>query len=335
MQPSRTVRYESIDEVLGAREHRFFGDGFRRADHRLSDLSMTFAEDGSCHLAARASVTYPADWSRKGTVDQRPHLSTVDVLIIGVRLSEILLTGIRLNADQRGLAVLRSVRIKAGRKPVEDDLADFASTARIPPQAPPDVSGRVVSTIGCTVGTLRILCEVTHPASRAGPPDGAARRAPGEPSPIPGTQQFGRYYKGRRHLLEDIEADLDRQSARATVRTLRDTGVSPPRGTLDGCLYTAASPVDCFVVGLQLGQLLLYQLDEITRADSNTLWMRDTALEMNPRRPALPAAAPALARLDQPRLLKNGKGETWRTAHIFGEFHGISLRCSVAHRLLR
>ncbi|MFD1277926.1 AvrD family protein [Streptomyces kaempferi] len=31
--------------------------------------------------------------------------------------------------------------------------------------------------------------------------------------------------------------------------------------------------------------------------------------------------------------MTNSRGEVWRSADIVGEFHGIGLRCSVAHRL--
>jgi hypothetical protein len=324
----KTVRYDSIDEVLGNREFRFFGDGFRRARHDIRDASVTFGGDGSGCIAGRASVSYPADWSRKGAVDQRPHLSTIDVLIIGMRLAEIFLARrapASAGADEP--AVLRSVRIKAGNRPVEDELTGFDVTARIAPAIPSAGAERVTSIVDCQVATLRVQCEVSHPAGPAAAPAGEA----GVPLPIP-PAPFGAPLKARRHELMEIDADLGQLTARAAVRTTLDPGEPAPGGRLDGHPQTA-SPVDCFVIGLQLGQLLLYQLDELTRADSNTLWMRDTLLTMDPSRAALPAVAPALMRLDEPRLLRKSDAEVWRAAKVAGEFQGVSLRCSVAHRL--
>lgn len=123
-----------ISDYLGAPERRFFGEGYKRSRHRLTDFHVP-EPDGAVaevpRLAATAQVEYPSDWSRKGDTDQRPHLSTVDVLLLGAQLTEALLTS-HLGLTEWELATvwLARVRIKAGNRPVEDDLAGFPVSAQ-------------------------------------------------------------------------------------------------------------------------------------------------------------------------------------------------------------
>lgn len=330
--PAPTVaRYASIDDVLGSRETRFFGDGFRRTQHHLRDTSIFSGEAGATRLTSRAGVTYPENWSRKGQMDQRPHLSTIDVLVIAAQLSELLVAHeLRLNRSQRRAAALRTVRIKAGRTPVEEELADFAATARVL-RTVDDTGGTARTGTSCTVGNLRAECEILHPAESRSR-DEADAFAWGEPDD-PQRSLYAGAFRRRRQFLEDIEADFGASRARARLRTVfGEQTEGAPQG-LDATLYFAASPVDCFAAALQLGQFLLYQLDGIPRAQSQTLWMRGTTLELDPHRDALPAAASTVTSLEHSQLLKNAQGEVWRTADIVGELHGTRVRCSVAHRI--
>lgn len=183
----------------------------------------------------------------------------------------------------------------------------------------------------CTVGSLRAECEILHPVATSGP------RGHDEAAPWPASGSRRSLYAGgfrqRRQLLEDVEADFSENRARARLRTTFIEEISEVREGLDATLYFAASPVDCFAAALQLGQLLLYQLDDVPRAQSHTLWMRETSAELDPGRGPLPATADVTVSLQRLQLLENSKGEVWRTADIVGELHGARVRCSVAHRI--
>jgi hypothetical protein len=89
--------------------------------------------------------------------------------------------------------------------------------------------------------------------------------------------------------------------------------------------------IDCFVTALQLGQVLLYELDGVSRAESSTLWMRKTVLELVTAKPVT-GPIPAHVVLEDSTLLNSRTG-IWRSADIVTEFHGIRLRCSVAHQI--
>lgn len=275
----------SIDDHLGPRERRFFGEGFKRVQQTLSNIEI-----GENEIRATAGVVFPREWSRKGDIDQRPHLSTIDVLLFGARLSELYLGG--------GLKpVLRRVQIKAGKAPEEENLEAFEISARVKETV--EYQGRLLTIFDCQVGSLTVTCEIEHDK--------------GERSDLEALE-LDVHDLGKRQLITDVV--LDGERARAQV-------------DIDG--GETVSMVDTFVIGLQLGQALLYELDGVSRAESNTLWMRKTSLELIDSRPVTgPIEIEAV--LEESRLLEAKTG-TWRSADIVTEFHGIRLRCSVAHQI--
>lgn len=334
---AENLRFGDVSDYLGNPDRRFFGEGYKRAQHRLTGLS----DGGSAapSVVGTASVTYPADWSRKGAIDQKPHLSTLDVLLLGVQLTEALLAHHRGlgEADLRG-AWIRRARIKAGSVPVEDDLTGFPVSARLSAEAPSPDPGRSLSTVDATVGALTVRIELDHADVRHAPRrlDGAgAGHVLGDQSRRP----FGDAYKQRRQTVEDVVVAPGRQSATARVRLdARDAAAGPGIGT-EGDHQPSAGLIDAFVVALQLGQIMLYELDQVARADSDTLWMRTTLLEAKtPHRPLVApdgGPLPVTAELREALLLTNRLGERWRRADIAAELAGIAVSCSVAHRLPR
>ncbi|GGV48951.1 AvrD family protein [Streptomyces griseoflavus] len=300
------VTLGTVDDFLGAREGRFFGEGFKRVHHSLTGLTV---DDRG--VTATAGLEIPGAWSRKGDSTQRPHLSTIDAMLYGAQLA-----GLHA-AHTRGLGpdapfTVRSLTIKAGNTPQEDGLDTFAVSGRLL-----DTADDGTTTMECRVGLLTVRVETT-----AGTPE-AARPHPGTASyanaaALPGPWNdapFGVPHRDRRQLLTSVDVLPDASLARA------DLTLAP-----DG----PASMIDLFVAALQLGQVLLYSLDGVARADSNTLWMRRTAIRPAPG--ATAADGRFEVRLREPRLLHSGRG-TWRSAEVVTDHAGLRLSCAVAHLL--
>lgn len=101
---------------------------------------------------------------------------------------------------------------------------------------------------------------------------------------------------------------------------------------IDTAPVAAVSMLDSFVTSLQLGQVLLYEADRVPRAESNTLWMRNTTISTDsPHRRAVGSFPVSVTLVDSRRIV--ARGETWRTATIFGACRGVQTRCAVAHRI--
>jgi hypothetical protein len=315
------LRHESIDDYLGPAENRFFGSGYRRARYGVSEV-VVGPDSGT---SSTVDVHYPADWSRKdGDADLRPHLSTVDMLVLGVQLGEAHLA-LTLDPAQRRSSWLRAVTLRAGTAP-QEHLTGLTGTAR--PRGTRAVSGgELVTSYDCAVGAMRARCEIQHPAGRRPPTETRYATLDDAIGPA-GSRYYGGGLTGRAHRLTDVRTDLAALRARADLR------LDPVAATegVDGAHQPAVSLVDAFVADLQLAQVLMYELDAVRRKDSNTLWMLRTVLTASG--PHRPAAEPVECRaaITGKRLLPL-RGGTWRTVDIEGECAGVSLRAAFAHEL--
>jgi hypothetical protein len=334
----------SVDDYLGPGETRFFSRGYQRAEYAVPGVAGAPAAPAATGVTAEADIGYPADWSRKKAgADLRPHLSTVDALVLGVQLAEVHLAHAhRLGPEERRTLSLRKVALRAGTAPQEELRGVRLSAVPVRTGPAPGAPDRLRSVYECTVGGLRVRCEVDHPS--AGREDGGARHASLEDALGPGGPRFyGEGFKLRRHTIEDVRVDMASLTARGGARFTAAPGAPVPGEGTDGATQPAVSLVDCFVVNLQLAQVLMYELDGLSRESSNTLWMMQTVLEapdvphplpqlLPDAPPGLPEPLEALTSVTGKRLLPL-RGGTWRSVDLRGGLAGIRMRSSFAHEL--
>lgn len=323
-------RRDSIDDHLGSAARRFFGAGFRRVAYDVGAVTIDVATDGRTRLSTSVGVRYPQDWSRKATRDLRPHFSTVDAIVLGADL------GVLAIADAIGLAPaaarsahVSALRISAAGAP-QEELEDLPTTVTARPGAPQQ-DGRALTRTDTRIGSMRVRCDVRHgPGSvRAGRRDHAS---PADVLGDPADRYHGTGFTGWQQHVRDVALDPGASTADATLSVTADrTGTVPaPRAAAPAGI----TAIDAFVAALQLGQVLLYDLDGVARADSETLWMRQTVLTADEPDPADAAGRPITTRLENTALVPM-TGGLWRTADIVGVTAGVTLRCSVTHRLPR
>jgi hypothetical protein len=320
------VLYWSVDDYLGPAETRFFGAGYRRATHDVRDVVV---EAGG--VRAAVDVGYPVDWSTKSSRgDLLPHLSTVDMLVLGAQLAEAHLAAARgLDEQARAGAWLRRVTLRSGTTP-QEELAGLAGTAVLRSTTPvPDAPGQVDSTYDCAVGVMRARLEIRHPWDGGDAPGGSHP----ELDDLLGharTRYYGTGFTTQHHDVSDVSVDMAALTAEASVLVLPVDG-APGRG-LGGAHQPAVSTVDCFVVNLQLAQILMYELDSLARGESNTLWMLRTVLTVpTPTRIHPDPLSATVAITD--RSVVPLRGAPWRNVDIEGDCGGVSLRATFAHQL--
>jgi hypothetical protein len=326
------LHLDTIEDYLGTPATRFFSAGYRRARHEVVDVRAAPADAQPAGVQARVTVRYPVDWSRKaGAMDIRPHLSSVDMIVLGVQLCEAHLThAYGLDAPARCQMRLRKVTLRAGVSP-QEELTELPAAAILRTTSPVSRDeGRFTSVYRCAVGVMRARFEIEHVIrERAAAP--AAYDSLEELLGAAADRYYGDGFTLGRHAIGDVDVDMDALEARATARF--GCAGPPPAAGIDGALQPCVTVVDCFVSCLQLVQVLLYELDRVTRQESETLWMLSTVLApASEPAPASGSAIAARAAIVTKRLLELG-GRAWRDVDVEGDCGGVGLRCSFAHRL--
>lgn len=321
-----TSSYASIDELLGDGSRRFFSHGYKSTNPRLSSLRVvhTLAEST---LTARAALGLDGVWSVKGNSEQVPHLGTTDVLVLACRMAEALLAS-RYSPDLLPTARLASVTISGGSEPVEGLLGDLECRATLE-------DGAAGSVIRCSVASMGAVLEIDHQPAGLGL---ASVQSPTEEALVgeAGSRLYGQLWAQRQVSLLDVVLDGD-GNARAGLsfreQPFLGRNLGDRRG-LEAAYPQALSAVEYFVGSLQLGQVLLYRLDSMDRANSNTLWMRRTRITLNVPCPKIGGGqgTELTVRLKKSRLIEKDGG-VWRCADVVGTFDGGEVVCSVAHRL--
>lgn len=323
------LRFKSIDDCLGNAKTRFLGSGYRRVDHRINDIRVN---DGDEFAGARAvaTVRYPADWSHKSDdVELRPHLSSIDAMILGLQLVEAYLTHAHgLDGPQRRRMWPRRITLKAGNSPQENlhrfgiDVERIAATVGTICQSSSRLRARL--------GTMKLDCDIEH--------DGIAHRdAAGsyqEISDLLGALEYqclGAGSRSRRHVINDI--DIDILGARANAAVLVENSGSRQFDTGMGAAYQPSlTVIDAFLVLAQLMQVLIYQTDDIDRAESNTLWLRKLDMEIAQPRQRSSGRHRAWTEINDGKILVL-RGQPWRKADVTGGIGEITATMSVAHQL--
>ncbi|GAA4438441.1 AvrD family protein [Actinokineospora soli] len=321
---NQTLQRATVDDYLGDGARRFFSAGYRRVDYTFGAVSVSVPGAGHATVATTVGLGYPGDWSKKAAgVDLRPHLSTIDAILLGVQLAEMcLVAAFRPDPAAHRAMWVRRVKIRAGQRP-EEDLGELPLGGRL--RATERVGDEFVSTVDCQVGAMRVRCEVVH----TGVAIHTGRTTLSDPDALLGPadqRYYGTGFARATHRIDDLAVDGVRASG--TVRLQQ----SDADQGIEGAYAPAVTMVDAFATGLQLAQILLYELDGMRRADSNTLWMRSTTLDVrDPRRPADGPLALTTG-LDNSELIAMDGGR-WRTADVVTDLAGTTFTCAVAHAL--
>ncbi|WP_454168130.1 AvrD family protein [Microbacterium lacticum] len=102
-----------IDDQLGRASDRFFGEGFTLVRHELTRTAHS-----NNRIDFTISATYPDDWSRKNGRSQKPHLSSVDAMVLTAQMIEEYLNH---NESTHGTTTLwiSHCSLRPGQQPVD------------------------------------------------------------------------------------------------------------------------------------------------------------------------------------------------------------------------
>ncbi|OJF15803.1 AvrD family protein [Couchioplanes caeruleus] len=328
VEPSPDTRADHIDDHLGPSTQRYFGSGHKRVSHRISHLAWTSvaAEPPGTEAQGTAEIIYPVTWSSKAhNATDTAHVSTIDALVVSLRLVETCLaSGLGLTAAQISRAWLRRYVMRPGSRP-HTDVHDVPLRIIKGRSRPSDLSPGWTSTeFVCVVGGIKVRCHVEHEVGDA--------RSTGAPLSLTTAPYHCGGYRFRTHEVTGVKLAAAEASVGATVRVRDTVQARAGIGELGAAYQPALTMFDATIVYAQLGQVLMYSLDELTRGDTNTLWMR--AVDMVSSGPDSTLLGPMSCTSSVTRSsILNFAGKRWRVSTMQGSLANTTVTYSLGHRL--
>jgi hypothetical protein len=321
-----------IEDILGSRTGRFFGEGYRHVVQHITELAW---EDGGPVGAGPRSgrrangfarVDYPSDWSCKNGIGLIPHVSTIDALALSFRLLDtFLVNGYRNGAMDVSRAWLRRFVMKSGATP-HHDLGRvglrITELGRVPNRPP---AGWRSAVFECEVGNIRVRCELEHENDLV--PRYAAQGALA-PSAAP---YYSAGYRNRVFDIADVRIDAERRSVSASAHHVGNAMLGDSAEIGSG-YQPSLTLLDSSIVLAQLGQALVYSLDELSRSETGTLWMRKVDMWQDSPHQPLSGPLPCTTQVERSSIVDLA-GARWRASNLTGAYGNSGARYSVAHRL--
>ena len=268
---------------------------FGRGYINTSQVISDFAlaeEKGVLSFSCFGSLLVPEVWSVKGESKQKPHLSSIDAIEFAIECLGHLFHH-AFSGDDCSSKLIEKIDIAAGTEPVEERLDVIPLKGHMRNSRP----GTYV--LEMSISSMKVSIILSRGTRKSQFVIGQERQAV---------------------VINDLMLNQGTLTAFAIV--------TPERKNIAESWALSS----CFAAALQLGQVLLYKLDNLSRETSDTLWMRRLSIDVSPSIPALDRPQPIYARLKNVKKLKMA-GETWRRATISSIMCNTQIDCSVAHKI--
>lgn len=248
----------NIDGILGDFEKRYFGAGHKRTGYQMNEPRLGY--DNCVHTRAR--IRQNDGWSQKDGCQMKPHVSTVDGVILSVMLVEKYLAKQYPDLLLQEL-FLAAFEIKAGIKPIED-LNNISCSLK---EQEADAGEYHFST---EIQGMRLLLRFKKMRPEI--------KAAGSMKKDEGLPYICTHLKHLKHDITDIcfaeKGTISCHIARTSLQQLSYDGIGS-RG------QERMSLLEWLIVFSQMGQLVAYDYDLIDREKSETLWMKWVKAEMD------------------------------------------------------
>ena len=269
-------RYQTIDDILGDREKRFFSNGFRNVSYSLKNIKIT---SGSTEINAVGSVFYPDNWSvKKDGTQLKPHLSTLDVLLLSLYVNILHInTTYCLTKSQQAQTWVKSLKIKAGSEAYFDmSQVKIKSKATCMENAD-SYLGDYTSKYINNIEGFKVEIEFDHTINKKDENDKYIT----DMNEVFGNLKNDYYsllYRFTNYDISKTDFDMENKTITSLISIENSCKDFVKEGT-SSYYYPYYSMIDTFVCSAQQMQALIYYLDGIDRKCSNNLWMRKVCMK--------------------------------------------------------
>ncbi len=246
---------DSLDEMLGPAQGRYFGAGFREVG---STLDVTSNINGD--LSAVAHLSYPESWSIDSAGrPRRAHVSSIDAIVLSLQLVDLLSP--ELDTLENSRLRVASVLLRAGAEPWYDIKC-----------VPVTLSGehRIGGyTVQGRVGGVKVAIQLeASENSFVGSADEHIAHAP---------NVYRELFKQTLTATDVVALDLQRGELHAKHRWSHSAGDTAPVG-VGAAGWPSPTIIDYLVTMGQLTQALVYAVSGTNRATAGPLWMRSMSI---------------------------------------------------------
>jgi hypothetical protein len=313
------VTLRNAVQFLGSKRKRYFASGFKKISCELGDFQLSKER-----LTASLVLKRGKDCSVKKIGEVIPHLGSIESFTVAMRLLELYLS-IQYNLSETEIAksTIRSIDFKT--KPIDHNYENVLGTHVSIREIVWENYYRAKGMFDVVVDNFNFRIELNFEnrnRSIGFPYDRFIQTIT-----VNSNQYYNHGYKSTMIDIEKLKLNPKNCSLVAISKVKRpieinETGIGT--SYLDGLTF-----VDFLSISGQLTQILLYQLDNITREESNNMWVRSLYAEFDTN--ASQSVVSSKAHLSQFNLVQMG-GENWRTATVqlaIGSIKGFAKVCHI------
>lgn len=274
--------FMDVNDILGNYVTRYFGAGHKHTTYAIADVK----KNTKGNYVALASLDFNTDqWSTKNGIQQVAHVSTIDAITLSCLLIEKVIAS--LNLDNY---FIQKFDFKAGRSAIEDiKNIDMEVMNLIIDE--PTISFKTILE-GMKVSIVLKKSE-TYKQNNS---------------------DFTNSASFLNNHLKDTHLDINE------INYLGDSGLSAsvnrkrkPQATYHGlgsCLQDHLSLLEWLIVFSQIGEIMAYNYDHISRQYSNNLWMKHVTATFN-EKATLSYPIKTISEITKASIIKM-KGNSWR-----------------------
>lgn len=289
----------TVDYLLGDNRNRYFGRGHKRTTYEVK-LKNILEGVGSLHQEGL--------WSSKQSEIVQQHLSTLDGIVLAHLFGSEILKRMGVNLNQYRLS---HFEIKSGIKAIEElvnlrlELQNFKMTNQ-------------VIEFDCLVMDMKVclgyqLLECMENVVAIGEQ---------------GRDFLSTHLRDRQHDIYDVEFSDSSISCKAEQVLIKDIEYSGV-GSLEQNYY---SLLELLIIFSQMAEMLAYHIEEISREESNTMWMKQVSADLDS--PILNGVVELSGSVSKNRLLKI-REEHWKVYEMSGYDvdHKVVFKSKIAQKL--
>lgn len=307
-----------IDYYLGAKDKRYLASGYKKVCYEYKQLHV---DNGI--LKGSLDIEWGGVWSIKGASSLKPHLGTAEYLAIAANMVEVYLAKVyKLSQSAINYSYISFFKLKMPPVPKQQTSSLNVSVNKV------EFTGndhRITSVFCVDIDHVKVRVNVVHCSEQG---DNFWKISERGICSIR-KHYFTEGYKKHCHQIFVDSKDWEQDRLEAAISLTNCSDRYDENGIATAYL-PGPSLTDFVLISGELIQALIYKMDNLSREETNNLWLRELTIESG-----LPSTSNQYSHSVDCvsfRKLKK-KNEDWRLADLELKMNTTTALFKVAHKL--